>query len=78
MLHGARGSLAHGWRHLRRAALGNGSPDARGARALRGAADRAQVLRVLDLIERDDHRRGQREQLRGARVGVGAASAQIP
>ena len=41
--------------------------------------DRAEVLRVLDLVERDDQRRGARKQLGGVRVRVaGRRRAQTP
>ena len=40
--------------------------------ALGGAADRAEVLRILDLVEGHQQRLGPREQLVGAGVGVGA------
>ncbi len=48
-------------RHLGRAALGD--DQAGGSGALGAAGDRAQVLRILDLVESDDQGVGQRQQL---------------
>ena len=56
VLDGAGRGLADRGRHLGGAALGD--HDAGRAGALGGAADRAEVLRVLDLVERDDQRLG--------------------
>ena len=70
VLDGARRGLADGRRDLRGAALGD--HDAGRAGALGGAADRAEVLRVLDLVERDEQRVGPARAARRRRVGVGA------
>src|ERR1700733_8179076 len=74
MLDGAGRGLADGRRDLGGAAFGD--HDARSAGALGAAADRAEVLRILNLVERDDQRIGTREQLLGGgvveRTGVGA------
>jgi hypothetical protein len=84
VLDGVGGRLADGRRDLGGAALGQ--DHAGGADALRRPADRAQVLRVGDLVERDQDGLGRREQVRGvgiavrldvcadAPVGVGAAA----
>ncbi len=65
VLDGSGGRLADRRRDLGGAALGD--HHAAGAGALGGAADRAEVLWVLDLVERDDQRLRAREQLGRAR-----------
>jgi hypothetical protein len=64
VLDGAGRGLAHRRRHLGGAALGD--HHARRAGALGRAADRPEVLRVLDLVERDQQRLHTRQQLLGA------------
>jgi hypothetical protein len=87
VLDGVGGRLADGRRDLGGAALGQ--DHASGADALRRPADRAHVLRVGDLVERDQDGLGRREQVRGvgiavrldvcadALVGVGAAAPPV-
>ena len=65
VLDGAGRGLADGRRHLGGAALGD--HDAGRAGALGRAADRAEVLRVLDLVERDDQRLARRRAARRRR-----------
>ena len=66
MLYRPGGGLAHRRRDLGRPAAREHHPGR--AHALRGPADRADVLRVLDLVERDDQRIRLAEQRRSARA----------
>ena len=70
MLDRPRRGLAHGGRDLGRAALGD--HHTRRPHTLGRAADRAQVLGVLDLVKRHDQRIAYGEDLPGARIGVRA------
>jgi hypothetical protein len=69
VLHRSRGGLAHGRSHVRRAALRE--HHARATRRLGHAADGAQVVRVLDLVQAEHESIVGREQGIGLHVGIG-------